>query len=103
MPRNAEILLLALGQLPLSTLKTKEDEKIEDEIESVFEHKEKAVSVRAMISSSEPLEIDSQTKFKLSFNKLYESMIVSQHRESGTLLLYTLLHENQSFRTFILR
>jgi len=74
----------------------------DDDIESVFEHKEKPVSVRAMISSSEPIEIDSQSRFKLSFNKLYESMIVSQHRESGTLLLYTLLHENQSFRTFIL-
>lgn len=105
-PRQAEMLLLALGQLPLATLGTKDGVEVDggdDDIESVFEHKEKAVSVRAMISSSEPLEVDSQARFKLSFNKLYESMIVSQHRESGTLLLYTLLHENQSFRTFILR
>ena len=109
--RNAEILLLALGQQPYQTDKSTDKEGIEAEntedndenLKNDTVPKDDVVPIRVMLSQAEPVEIDSNAKFKISFNKLYHSLIHSQHRESGTLLLYTLLHENVSFRTYILR
>ena len=105
-PRNAELLLLALGHQP--NPRSDESKSKVDDIEKDSSDPEESadvdpVSIRSMIANSDPIEIDSKSKLRLSFNKLYESCIQSQHRESGTLLLYTLLHENLSFRTYILR
>lgn len=104
-PRNAELLLLALGHQP--NPRSDESKSKVDDIEKDSSDPEESadvdpVSIRSMIANSDPIEIDSKSKLRLSFNKLYESCIQSQHRESGTLLLYTLLHENLSFRTYIL-
>jgi len=112
--RNAEILLLALGQQPYRTIKDTDSISADDKLENGEERdeedpkndvvpKDDVVPIRVMLSQAEPVEIDSNAKFKISFNKLYHALIHSQHRESGTLLLYTLLHENVSFRTYILR
>ena len=112
--RNAEILLLALGQQPYQTIKDTDSIVADDKLENGEEKdeedrkndvvpKDDVVPIRVMLSQAEPVEIDSNAKFKISFNKLYHALIHSQHRESGTLLLYTLLHENVSFRTYILR
>lgn len=110
--RNAEILLLALGQQPYQPNKDTDsieadlengEEKDEEDPKNDVVPKDDVVPIRVMLSQAEPVEIDSNAKFKISFNKLYHALIHSQHRESGTLLLYTLLHENVSFRTYILR
>ena len=60
-------------------------------------------TAKELLFNAKPNGAEEQGCMQLSFNKIYESFIESQQRESGTLLLYTLLHENISFRTYVLR
>ena len=48
---------------------------------------------------SEPM---AKTSFPVDFTKLFHALNQATHTEEGTLLLYTLLHRNYAFKTFVL-
>ena len=97
--RLAEALLLVLANLPQT--KTEPDDNCEP-IEGDKGVTAKCNSIKDLIFAATPSGETEEGAIQLPFSKIYESLIQSQERESGTLLLYTLLHENASFRTFVL-
>ena len=48
---------------------------------------------------SEPM---AKTSFPIDFTKLFHALNQATHTEEGTLLLYTLLHRNEAFKSFVL-
>ena len=50
-------------------------------------------------SVAEPV---SKNSFPVDFTKVFTALNNSTHTEEGTLLLYTLLHQNDAFKTFVL-
>ena len=48
---------------------------------------------------SEPM---AKTSFPIDFPKLFHALNQATHTEEGTLLLYTLLHRNEAFKSFVL-
>jgi len=58
-----------------------------------YSHKESENDV------SEPM---AKTSFPIDFTKLFHALNQATHTEEGTLLLYTLLHRNYAFKTFVL-
>ena len=43
-----------------------------------------------------------KTSFPIDFTKLFHALNQATHTEEGTLLLYTLLHRNEAFKSFVL-
>lgn len=43
-----------------------------------------------------------KNSFSVDFAKLFHTLNQTTHTEEGTLLLYTLLHRNDAFKTFVL-
>ena len=92
--RLSETLMLILANLPDAKQITS------PELAEIFE--KVPITAKKLLFDAKPIGEESD-EFQLSFKKIYESLIESQKREIGTLLLYTLLHENINFRTYVLR
>ena len=61
------------------------------------------VSQRLKFSASDTVtEPVTKSSFPIDFNKLFRGLNQVTHTEEGTLLLYTLLHRNEAFKTFVL-
>lgn len=59
-------------------------------------------SLKSSILASVPNGIVEEDRVQLPFGKIYEAMIDSINTEQGVLLLYILIHENESFKNYVL-
>ena len=55
----------------------------------------------SFFSESDSISV-SKNSFSVDFAKLFHALNQATYTEEGTLLLYTLLHRNDAFKTFVL-